>query len=257
MYSCPSYTSEIIFLNTLVIESDLQVVLLKISQLSYNNQIMQRTLEPEEIMDKEENVLAYAKADFSSVNQKFVDALIKKYPNIKIVLDLGCGPGDIPVRLAKALPNVHITAIDASKKMIASAKASVTKARLNNHITLVRAYLPGLPFKSKTFDAIISNSILHHLPNPLALWEEIKLLGKNEAAIFITDLVRPNSKEKAREMVECYTANEHPVLKEDFYNSLLAAFTLDEVKAQLIKANLPNLNAEIISDRHWLVSGIL
>ena len=217
---------------------------------------MQRTLEPE-IMDNPENVLAYAKADFSSVNQKFVDDLIKKYPDIKIILDLGCGPADIPIRLAQALPKVHITAIDASKKMIESAKVAVKKAKLNKHITLIQAYLPGIPFKSKTFDAIISNSILHHLPNPNVLWEEIKKLGKSGSAVFVMDLLRPDSPAKAKEIVKQYSGNEHPVLKEDFYNSLLAAFTLDEIKEQLKKANLTNLNAETISDRHWLVTGVL
>ena len=217
---------------------------------------MQRTLESE-VMDKEENVLAYASADFSSVNQRFVDDLIKNYSHIKNVLDLGCGPADIPIRLAQALSKVHITAIDASKKMIESAKAAVTKARLSNHITLVQAYLPGLPFKPKTFDGIISNSILHHLPDPNVFWEEIKKLGKSGAAVFIMDLLRPDSKEKAKEIVKQYSGNEHPLLKEDFCNSLLAAFTLNEVKDQLIKAGFSNLNAEIISDRHWLVSGVL
>ncbi len=217
---------------------------------------MQRTLESE-IMDKEENVSAYAKADFSFVNQKFVDDLVKRYPAIKIVLDLGCGPADIPIRLAQALPKLHITAIDASKKMIVSAKQAVTKAKLNNHITLIQAYLPGLPFKPKTFDAIISNSILHHLPNPDVLWEEAKRFGKSGAIVFVMDLLRPASQDKAREIVEQHAGSEHAVLKEDFYNSLLAAFTLDEVKEQLQKVNLSNLNIETISDMHWLVSGVL
>ncbi len=217
---------------------------------------MQRTLEPE-IMDKGENVLAYSSADFSSVNQRFVDDLTKTFPNMKNVLDLGCGPADIPIRLAQVLPKVHITAIDASKKMIESAKQAVTKARLNNKIILMQAYLPGLPFKSKIFDGIISNSLLHHLPNPNVLWEEIKHFGKSGSAVFIMDLLRPDLPQKAKELVEQYSRSEPQILKEDFYNSLLAAFTLDEVKEQLKKANLSNLNAEIISDRHWLVSGIL
>ena len=217
---------------------------------------MQRTLESE-VMDKEENVLAYASADFSSVNQRFVDDLIKNYSHIKNVLDLGCGPADIPIRLAQALSKVHITAIDASKKMIDSAKQSITKARLNNKIMLLQSSLPGLPFKPKTFDAIISNSILHHLPDPNILWEEVKHLGKGKSVVFIMDLLRPDSPAKAREIVEQYSANEPLILKEDFYNSLLAAFTLDEIKEQLQKADLTNLNAEIISDRHWLVSGVL
>jgi len=217
---------------------------------------MQRTLESE-IMDKEENVLAYSSADFSSVNQKFVDDFVKKYSHVKNVLDLGCGPADIPIRLAQILPKVHITAIDASKKMIESAKQAVTKERLNNKIILMQAYLPGLPFKSKIFDGVISNSLLHHLPNPNVFWEEIKHLGKSGSAVFIMDLLRPDLPQKAKEIVEQYSGNESQILKEDFYNSLLAAFTLDEIKEQLKKADLSKLNAEAISDRHWLVSGIL
>lgn len=218
---------------------------------------MHRVLEPE-VMDTSENVLAYASADFSEVNQKFVDDLVKKYPSyLKNVLDLGCGPADIPVRLASLLSEVHVTAVDASKKMIEAAEKSVNKAKLNNQISLHQAYLPGLVLKTNSFDAIISNSLLHHLPDPMVLWEEIKKFGKKSAAIFIMDLLRPNSKEKATEIVEKYSGNEHVVLKEDFYNSLLAAFTPDEVKDQLKKADLLKLNVEIISDRHLLVSGVL
>ena len=218
---------------------------------------MQRILEPE-VMDGQENVLAYASADFSEVNQKFVNDLIKKYSShLKNVLDLGCGPADIPMRLASLLSSVHITAVDASKKMIETAKERVTKAKLNSKISLLEGYVPGLLLKEQSFDTIISNSLLHHLPNPVVLWEEIIRLGKSNAAIFIMDLLRPSSPEKVKETVEKYSRDGHPVLKEDFYNSLLAAFTMDEVKDQLKNAGLVKLNAEIISDRHLLVSGVL
>ena len=218
---------------------------------------MKRTLEPE-VMDTPENVLAYARADFSEVNQKFVNDLIKKYSShLKNVLDLGCGPADIPMRLASLLPDVHITAVDASRKMIETAKERIAKAKLNNKISLLTGYVPGLPLQSHSFDTIISNSLLHHLPNPMALWEEIIRLGKSGAAIFIMDLLRPGSPEKAKEIVEKYSPDEHPILKEDFYNSLLAAFSIDEVKDQLKDTNLLKLNTEIISDRHLLVSGVL
>ena len=218
---------------------------------------MHRVLEPE-IMDTPENVLAYARADFSEVNQKFVNDLIKKYSShLKNVLDLGCGPADIAIRLASGLSEVKITAIDASKNMIKAATENVTKAKLNNRISLLVGYVPGLPLQSNSFDAIISNSLLHHLPNPMALWEEIIRLGKSGAAIFIMDLLRPGSPEAAKEIVEKYSPEEHPILKEDFYNSLLAAFSIDEVQDQLKNTGLVKLNTEIISDRHLLVSGVL
>ena len=59
---------------------------------------------------------------------------------------------------------------------------------------------------------------------------------------------------EAREIVERVSRDEDPVLKEDFYNSLCAAFTVEEVRAQLGVARLP-LHVEQISDRHMRVRG--
>jgi hypothetical protein len=70
------------------------------------------------------------------------------------------------------------------------------------------------------------------------------------------DLFRPDSPERAREIVEAAAADEDPVLRQDFLNSLLAAFTVEEVSAQLADARL-RLDGRVVSERHWLVSGRL
>jgi hypothetical protein len=70
------------------------------------------------------------------------------------------------------------------------------------------------------------------------------------------DLFRPDSPAQAREIVEAAAADENQILKQDFFNSLLAAFTVDEVRSQLA-ASLPHLDCRIISERHWLASGRL
>jgi hypothetical protein len=70
------------------------------------------------------------------------------------------------------------------------------------------------------------------------------------------DLFRFPSPEEAKAYVERVAGNEAPLLKEDFYNSLLAAFTPDEVRAQL-GPGLTLLECQVISDRHWVVSGRL
>ena len=70
------------------------------------------------------------------------------------------------------------------------------------------------------------------------------------------DLFRPDSPERAHEIVETAAANEDPLLKRDFFSSLLAAWTVEEVRSQLA-VNLPHLDCRIISERHWLVSGRL
>lgn len=218
---------------------------------------MRRILE-KEIMDDKEGALAYAKADMSKSNQFFVDKLLQKYSkNLNNVLDIGCGPADIPVRLVKAKPDVNITAVDASDKMIELAKNNVNKEKYESQIKLMRAYLPGLPFLPHSFDTVISNSLLHHLPDPMLFWKEIKLLGKKGSIIFVMDLFRPDSPEKAKEIVEREAPSAPKVHKEDFYNSLLASFKLKEIKEQLSSANLPNVSAEIVSDLHWLAAGTI
>ncbi|MBI4425546.1 MAG: methyltransferase domain-containing protein, partial [Elusimicrobia bacterium] len=77
---------------------------------------MKRTLEPE-VMDAPERAEAYARADFSEVNQRFVDEFLGRCLEPRRVLDLGCGPGDIPIRLARCAAKVRVTAVDASPAM--------------------------------------------------------------------------------------------------------------------------------------------
>jgi hypothetical protein len=69
------------------------------------------------------------------------------------------------------------------------------------------------------------------------------------------DLMRPDTPEQAREIVETYAAEEAPVLKTDFFNSLLAAFEVGELRAQLDAAGLTTLGVEPVSDRHLIVAG--
>jgi hypothetical protein len=56
-------------------------------------------------------------------------------------------------------------------------------------------------------------------------------------------------------LVETYSADEPRLLRRDFYNSLLAAFTPVEVRSQLRRAGLRELKVEAVSDRHLLVFG--
>jgi hypothetical protein len=71
------------------------------------------------------------------------------------------------------------------------------------------------------------------------------------------DLHRPDSPERARAIVETYSAGEPEVLKRDFFHSLCAAFTLAEVRSQLARAGIDGLRCDMASDRHWVAWGQL
>lgn len=216
---------------------------------------MERLLEAE-VMDGEEQVRAYAQADFSQENQWFVDQFVDNFPDLRegLVLDLGCGPADIPIRLARACPSLSIIAMDASAPMIAMAQAAVHEAKLGDRIRLVCEKFQDFQL-SEPVDAIISNSVVHHLPNPYKFWYALKHLAKPGSPVFIMDLQRPETTEEAQALVDQYAANEPEQLRRDFYNSLLAAFTEDEVAACLAEMNHSRMLIDVPDDRHWIVTG--
>jgi trans-aconitate methyltransferase len=217
---------------------------------------MLRVLEPE-LMEDEAQALAYAKADFDAPNAAFIDALLARFPELPEALravDLGCGPADIPRRLLARLPGWRFDAVDGSAAMLAagSQRHGAPADRLRLHV----ARVPDTGLPAASYGLILSNSLLHHLPDPQALWSAVAELGAPGAAVLIGDLFRPDTPEMAQETVDRWSSGEPEVLRLDFFNSLCAAFSPDEVRAQLHAAGLP-LTVEVVSDRHLLVFGRL
>jgi SAM-dependent methyltransferase len=216
---------------------------------------MLRILEPE--IKTSDQAVAYVQTDFSASNQFFVDGLLKDYSDVLgNVIDIGCGPCDAMLRLANAHPRVRITAIDGSAAMIELARDAVRGAGHDGRISALQGYIPGLPLDDRSFDGVLSKYLLHHLPDPMVLWSEARRLGKPGAVIYVMDLIRPASPERARQIVETVTPDDHPILKEDFFNSLCAAFTVEEARNQLKDAGLP-LDVVPVSSLHMLIKGTL
>ncbi len=218
---------------------------------------MNRILEPE-LMDDPKQAEAYARADFAEENQGFVDRFKEYFPEFAQgkVLDLGCGPADILIRFAKLYPACEVIGIDASAPMIQLGEQAVQQAGLADRITL-RCERYEEVVGARIVDAVISNSLLHHLPNPLQFWQKLRQLVKPGTPVLVMDLLRPESPEAAQAIVDQYAANEPDILRRDFYNSLLAAFTEDEIGSQLARMNLTRLLIDIPDDRHWVVGGII
>jgi trans-aconitate methyltransferase len=211
-------------------------------------------------MDSEAQTLAYAEADFNDSNSLFTRRFFERFsdlPENGRLADLGCGPGDITVRLASALPGWEVTGLDAGPNMLKHAQRLLTEEALASRVRFRLARLPDPSLPAAAWDALVSNSLLHHLPNPLVLWNAIVHLAAPGAAVQVMDLMRPDNLEHAERLVDLYAADAPEVLREDFYNSLLAAYTPEEVSSQLIRAGLDRLKIETASDRHWIVSGLL
>ena len=217
---------------------------------------MHRILEPE-LMEEESQVKAYADANFEQPHNLFIEKVQQwlHTPFSGNVLDLGCGPGDISCRFARVYPGCRIDAVDGSKPMLDYGILSLTD-ELSQRIHFIHAKIPDADLPLAHYDVIISNSLLHHLPDAQVLWDTIKRYAKSGTLVTIMDLLRPETEELAKAMVQQYTKNEAPVLQDDFYHSLLAAFTRDEIERQLQIAGL-NFSVQQISDRHVFIAGVI
>ena len=218
--------------------------------------MLERTPEPE-LMDEPEQARAYAEADFAEPHERFVELFRETFPGLDVtgrVLDLGCGPADIVIRFARAFPECRIDGLDAGPNMLALGREAVAAAGLAGRVRLLEGYLPGAVPPEARYDAIISNSLLHHMAAPMALWQTVRDHAAPGAPVFVMDLMRPASADQAQALVDAYAEGEPEVLRQDFRNSLHASYTPDEVAGQLQAAGL-DLTVEAVSDRHLLVHG--
>jgi SAM-dependent methyltransferase len=218
---------------------------------------MRRIVEPE-LMDEAGQAAAYAGADFEQPHQEFIAQFRAAFPawdGRGRVLDLGCGPGDIAIRFARAFPECRVDGVDGAEAMLACGRkrlAGAEAADVAVRVTLHRARLPSDPAPADAYDAVISNSLLHHLHDPMVIWSCIRRYARPDAPWFVKDLRRPDSVEAARALADRYAAGEPAVLQRDFFHSLCAAFTADEVVAQVAAAGLVG-RVESIGDRHLVV----
>ena len=136
---------------------------------------MERTPEPELMLDPEQ-VGAYAAADFEEPHQRFIELLKTRFaplPQRGVALDLGCGPGDISFRFLRAFPAWRVDAVDGSPAMIAAGRAAAVAAGLDDRIELRQLLLPDGTPPRRSYDLLFSNSLLHHLADPAALWSSL------------------------------------------------------------------------------------
>jgi SAM-dependent methyltransferase len=217
---------------------------------------MQRIPEAE-YMDDPAEADAYARADFREVNAAFVDRLIDQAGHLSAprALDLGTGPGEIPLLVLAARADWRITAVDASQAMLDHAAARDPRRT----VEWVLADAKSLPLPDGGADVVFSNSILHHLPELDALWRELDRVTRDGAVVLLRDLRRPDSQAQADRLVEAYAGAESPLLREEFRRSLLSAFTSGELREQIesAPARLRGLRVEEVGDRHLDVAGIV
>ncbi|RUT01879.1 hypothetical protein DSM106972_065020 [Dulcicalothrix desertica PCC 7102] len=214
---------------------------------------MQRVLEPE-VMDTLQEAIEYDAMDFTNVNTAFAEHAISLGAS-GLVLDAGTGTARIPILMCQLMcqrcPNLQIIGIDLAENMLKIGAKNIEAAGLQQQISLELVDSKNLPYQDGQFDMVMSNSLVHHLPDPIPFFTEIKRVLKPNGAIFIRDLLRPVNEATINSIVESIGTeyNEHQTML--FRDSLHAAFTIPEVEEMLEIAGITGVKVYQSSELHW------
>jgi ubiquinone/menaquinone biosynthesis C-methylase UbiE len=212
--------------------------------------MLSRVLEPE-VMDSPEEARDYDAMDHSHVNRLFVDDFLSRWNGASPILDVGTGTAQIPIVLCQVTPAAQVTAVDLADHMLQLGAENVGKAGLESRIRLKLADAKRLPFPDAAFRAVISNSIVHHIPTPVDVLREMLRVLAPGGPVFVRDLLRPENERELDHLVATYAAGANAHQRQMFADSLRAALTLAEVRELVQSLGCPSDSVQQTSDRHW------
>lgn len=226
-----------------------------------------RVLEPE-VMDDPAEARAYDAMDHREANGAFVDRLAAVWPgfqsgaggeagggaggDVTDVLDLGCGPGDIPLTIRRRWPGARVTGVDLAATMLAIARAKLAaeSPQVQAGVVFTLADVKALPMSDASFDLVVSNTILHHIPKPIMILQQAARVTRPGGAVVIRDLFRPPDEAVVDSLVDQHAAQATPEQRLMFRNSLIAALTPAELADLAAAAGMPGAAVTVDTDRH-------
>lgn len=217
--------------------------------------MLERVLEPE-VMESQEEAIAYDDMDHSSVNQQFVTDLLAHENAAGEILDLGTGTARIPILLCAQSEDLRVHAVDLSVGMLDIARVNIELTPYTDRILLDRIDAKRLTLNDNQFDVVISNSIVHHIPSPESTLSEAVRVCKPGGLLFFRDLLRPESDDQVHALVNTYAGDEVDHARQMFDDSLRAAFTVTEIQTMVEALGFAPSTVSATSDRHWTWSAV-
>ena len=217
--------------------------------------MLPRILEPE-VLDTAQDARDYDAMDHSHVNARFVTDFLAFHGTSRggNYLDVGTGTARIPILLAKADENARIVALDLAEEMLVLARRNILEAGLESRVFPLLQDAKAIPRNDFEFEAVVSNSIIHHIPEPSYALSEMVRLTAPGGTLFLRDLERPENQESLDRLVQTYAGQESEEARSLFRNSLHAALTLDELTVLTNALGIPRSSVSRTSDRHWTLA---
>jgi ubiquinone/menaquinone biosynthesis C-methylase UbiE len=111
------------------------------------------------------------------------------------ILDIGTGPGGLPVELHRLAPHLRITGLDVSRSMVDKARSNILKAGYAGSIEVMEGDASVLPFGDNEFDAVVSTGSIHHWKEPVACLDEVYRVLRPAGHALVYDLVSDTPKQ--------------------------------------------------------------
>ena len=188
--------------------------------------------------------------------RKRVISELKKYTLNGLLVDVGCGSGNLIVEIAQKYNNIDLIGIDISNEILELAKQRVIQNELNERIKIEIGNVENIPFSDNSIDFIISSLSLHHWSNPKIAFKELVRTLKGDGLLMVFDF-RRNSRKFFYGLLKFATKIVVPkVLKEinEPLGSLQAGYTAEEVREILSGINIHSV--EIKSFLAWMFISI-
>ncbi len=216
--------------------------------------MLPRVLETE-VMDTPQEAADYDAMDHADVNRRFVADLLKVGLPEGEILDLGTGTARIPIELCRQSPSARVVAVDMAAHMLHVARRNVAEAGLSERIRLEQVDGKRLPYPDGRFAVVISNSIMHHIPEPSDVLAEAWRVTAPGGLLFFRDLLRPDDEATLAGLIETYAGNENAHQRQMFADSLRAALSLEEMRQLAGDLGQSATTVQATSDRHWTFIG--
>jgi ubiquinone/menaquinone biosynthesis C-methylase UbiE len=173
------------------------------------------------------------------LNRPFVDMISNLGLGVGRVLDIGTGPGWIPIEAALRNPGWEIWAVDASEDMLARARRHAAQAGVAERIHFVHGSATELPFAPGFFDLTVSHFMLHHMEKPELMFNEAARVTRGGGKVVIKDLLRQSAlKTKFLLAFSKYVLRYSDLQLQMYRESIDAALTRDEVRRALTASKL-------------------
>jgi ubiquinone/menaquinone biosynthesis C-methylase UbiE len=209
-----------------------------------------RTLEPE-VMDSPEEARDYDAMDHCAVNRVFAGDFLAVWDGRNPILDVGTGTAQIPIELCRRSQEARVTAIDLAEHMLRVGRQNVERAGFSDRIQLQLCDAKHTPFADGHFAAVISNSIVHHIPEPAHVLAEIVRVVRPGGLLFIRDLLRPDNEAALEHLVTKYAGDANAHQQRMFRESLHAALSLPEIRSLVAGLHFDPETVQQTTDRHW------